>query len=294
MPRARADLDYVAVGHVTVDVIGELRRPGGSAFYSALQAARLGLDALIVTRGLESEIATLLEPYQHELSLHVIPAERTTTLATAGQGPKRSQRLLAWAGPIEQLPPVRAAILHLAPVAQETTPQLLARATNLGPSFLGLTPQGLLRRWEEPGELSHQEEPGAQITLTKLAERALPERYDAAVISEQERPSCEALFSGLAKTGAVVAVTAGSRPTTVHTADGLSALAPPTVATPVDDLGTGDVFAAAFFVALSIGDTPTQAAARGNAAAAVRIAGYGAEAIGDAARIDALTKAPAR
>ena len=35
---------YVTVGHVTIDVLpdGE-RRPGGTAFYSALQAARLGL-----------------------------------------------------------------------------------------------------------------------------------------------------------------------------------------------------------------------------------------------------------
>ena len=48
--------DYIAVGHVTRDMIedraGEaVSQPGGGAFYSGLQAARLGLRTLIVTQG---------------------------------------------------------------------------------------------------------------------------------------------------------------------------------------------------------------------------------------------------
>ena len=44
--------DYTTVGHVTIDVLDDgSRRAGGTAFYSALQAARLGRRALIVTRG---------------------------------------------------------------------------------------------------------------------------------------------------------------------------------------------------------------------------------------------------
>ena len=43
MVTARLRFDYTTVGHVTADVLGDgSRRPGGSAFYSALQAARLG------------------------------------------------------------------------------------------------------------------------------------------------------------------------------------------------------------------------------------------------------------
>jgi len=38
-----ARFDYTAVGHVTIDVMPDgSRRPGGGAFYAALQAARLG------------------------------------------------------------------------------------------------------------------------------------------------------------------------------------------------------------------------------------------------------------
>src|SRR2546429_8874944 len=62
---ARARFDYTTVGHVTIDVLADgSRRPGGTAFYSALQASRLGLRALILTRGAVPEIERLLEPYR--------------------------------------------------------------------------------------------------------------------------------------------------------------------------------------------------------------------------------------
>ena len=52
-----------------------------------------------------------------------------------------------------------------------------------------------------------------------------------------------------------------------------------------DDIGAGDVFAAAFFVALAEGRPPLQAAVAGNVAAAVRIAGIGPDAIGRRAEL---------
>jgi sugar/nucleoside kinase (ribokinase family) len=54
-----------------------------------------------------------------------------------------------------------------------------------------------------------------------------------------------------------------------------------------DDVGAGDVFAAAFFVALREGHPARAAAAFANAAAAVRIAGAGAGAIGGRAAVEA-------
>src|SRR5437764_15067501 len=91
--------DYTTLGHVTVDLVADgSRRPGGGAFYSALQAARLGLRAQIVTQGSPSEIEELLAPFAAELELQVRPALHTTTLATSGRGDGRRQRLLAVAG----------------------------------------------------------------------------------------------------------------------------------------------------------------------------------------------------
>ena len=55
----------------------------------------------------------------------------------------------------------------------------------------------------------------------------------------------------------------------------------------VDDLGAGDVFAAAFFIALREERPPVEAAAFANAAAAVRIGGAGPGAVGERGAIEA-------
>lgn len=261
-----ARFDYTAVGHVTVDVLaGGVRQPGGGAFYSALQASRLGLRALIITRGAREEIEDLLGPHRHELELEVQPAACTTTLQTCGRGVERRQRVLAWAGPIETPASVDTQILHLAPVARETGSHWHGQA-----SFIGLTPQGLVRRWQTVG---------SRFSQGLLVADQLPARLDAAVISEAERDSCEPL---LAHPHAVVAVTAGAGATVVHAAAiGTVTLEVPALQRFVDDLGAGDVFAAAFFCALERGDDPVQAAAYGNAAAAVKIAAEGPASIGD-------------
>jgi sugar/nucleoside kinase (ribokinase family) len=268
--------DYVAVGHVTRDVIedrtgGTVSQPGGGAFYSALQASRLGLRSLIVTQGAQREIETLLEPYRDELELKVIAAQHTTTLSTRGFGEDRAQRILSWAGPIVEPLELNTAILHLAPVARETPVVWQGEA-----SFVGVTPQGLVRHWEQALP--------AGISPVELDPKSLPEHFDAAVISEQERPCCRALFTAAHRFGAYVAVTAGSRPATVHLPgsgdeSAVQTSLPPPVALR-DDLGAGDVFAAAFFIALANDQGPLKAATFANAAAAVRISGEGPDAVG--------------
>ncbi len=274
--------DYTTVGHVTVDVLDDgSRRPGGSAFYGALQAARLGARALIVTRGVRVEIERLLEPYRDELELTVIDAERTTTLQMAGIGRARVQRMLAWAGEIGADVRLDTAIAHLAPVARETPASWRGSAR-----FVGLTPQGLVRDWSGDG---------GRVVDRALDLCSLPQRCEAIVFSESERASCAALLEPAARRrAAIVAVTAAADPTELHLPDGVLAdVAVPHVAPLRDDIGAGDVFAAAFFVALADGTTPAAAAAFANAAAAVRIAGVGPAAIGDRAAIQARVAAVA-
>jgi hypothetical protein len=300
--------DYVAVGHVTRDLIededapgGARSQPGGTAFYSALQAARLGLRASIVTQGVPSQIEHLLAPYRGELDLHVIRAPQTTTLATRGEGAERVQSVLAWAGPIVEAPSVQTEILHLAPVARETRARWRGRAR-----FVGVTPQGLVRAWsehEQTAAFDTDSAPG-DIPLAGAARRAagevgtipleatlLPSSFDAAVISEHERACCPSLFTTAEACGACVAVTAGARPASlyVYARGGEPALrdAMPHPVAVRDDLGAGDVFAAAFFVALSEGREPLAAAAFAHTAAGVRIAAVGADAIGTRAQIAA-------
>ena len=313
----------MTVGHVTVDVLlaDSSRRPGGGAFYSALQAARLGLRTLIVTQGSPPELERLLEPYRGELALRIVPAPASTTLATSWSGATRTQRVLAWAGPMTETVAVDTRILHIAPVARETS----ARCFDAHPphaDFVGLTPQGLARAWDVGGagtvETDAQQQTGAVETKagaveqtgaaqTKAgavgtgeivpaplptdrgaAEALLPRGCDAVVISEHERAACAPLLAAAAARGAVSAITAGAGATSVELPDGeVIRVQAPTVADPSDDLGAGDVFAATFFVALHEGQTPALAAAYGNAAAAIRIEGVGADAIGDRRAIEA-------
>lgn len=305
--------DYTTVGHVTIDVLDDgSRRVGGTAFYSALQAARLGLRALVVTRGVPAEIEALLEPYRAELELTVLPAPHTTTLRTLGTGPERSQRVLAWAGPIAEDLQLDTAIVHLAPVARETPVRWHARVAPRGhvppreaapprghaspreaAPFVGLTPQGLVRDWSGPGGQIARVAPAGAAAR---AAASVAGRCDAIVVNEHERASCAGLIAAARAGGATVVVTAGACPITILPADGEALeLDVPALEQAVDDLGAGDVFAAAFFVALSEGRSPLEAAGFANAAAAVRMRGSGAGAIGGREEIEArLSRVAAR
>ena len=173
--------DYTTVGHVSVDVLpGGARRAGGSAFYSALQAARLGQRALIITQGVEADIEGLLAPYRSELELQLVPASETTTLQSAVDRASHAQRLLAWAGRMEEGIEINSSIVHLAPIARETPRRWSGSA-----DFIGLTPQGLVRAWAGARR---------EMRLVALAPAMLPHRWDAAVISERERDSCAGLI----------------------------------------------------------------------------------------------------
>ena len=278
--------DYTTVGHVTIDVLEDgSRRPGGAAFYSALQAARLGLRVQIITRGVEREIEAALDHYRQELHLHVQPARHTTTLRTFGSGSKRVQRVLAWAGPIGEEPAVDTSILHLAPIARESPTSWRGQAP-----FVGLTPQGLVREWGGPrGRIRIAAPTGSAARGAML----VAEQCSAVVVSEHERPSCARLIDRASACGAVVAITAGGQPNTIIRARGGEELDlhVPTVENTRDDLGAGDVFAAAFFVSLSRGLDALDAARFANAAAALRVSRVGAEAIGGLAEIEARVRA---
>jgi hypothetical protein len=290
--------DYTTLGHVTVDVMADgSRRPGGGAFYSALQAARLGLRTLIITQGSPGELEEMLAPFAGELALRIRSAACSTVLATSRAGAERRQRLLSWAGEMAADVEIDTAILHLAPVARETPSRWRGQG-----AFVGLTPQGLTRAWPPHG---------GEMRQVPLDPSHLPASCDAIVLGERERASCASLLcatddrptsaspdAGLPRgqpsraAGPVIAVTAAGAATELHIpgAD-VAMVRAPLVDDVIDDLGAGDVFAAAFFIALHEGADPQQAARVGHAAAAVRIGAYGPDAIGHRAQIEARMSA---
>ncbi len=272
--------DYTTVGHVTVDQMGDgSRRPGGSAFYSALQAARLGARTLIVTQGVPEEIHELLEPYSGEIEVRVLPAEQTTVLQTTGFGPERVQRILAWAGAMPGDIAVQSAILHLAPVARESPSTWTGDAR-----FVGLTPQGLARTWAELGDEVLLGPPDA-AALTVAGS------CDAVVLNDRESGPCAALLDRASAAGALVVVTAEAGPNELRPPGGPAiSVRVPAIGVPVEDLGAGDVYAAALFLSLAQGAAPQAAAQFANAAAAVRMLGSGAGAIARREEVEARVR----
>ncbi len=84
---------------------------------------------------------------------------------------------------------------------------------------------------------------------------AIARRCHAVVVNHHERASCARLIAAATAAGALTAITAGASPTVVlrpHGQDELVLDVPP-LERPVEDIGAGDVFAAAFFVALGDG-----------------------------------------
>lgn len=263
---------YTTIGHVTIDVLEDgSRRPGGCAFYAALQAARLGLSARIITRGLAPELEQLLAPFRAQFDLDVLPSEHTTTLLTSCAGARRQQRVLAWAGAIGGQIEIDSDILHLAPIARETPTSWRGSC-----SLLALTPQGLARDWGERAgadALVRLRAPGAEQV-------ELAAGCDALVLSEVERDSCAALAAAAARAGSPVVITAGGAGgTLLLPGERELRLQAAPVRVLRDDIGAGDVFAAAFFIALHEGSRAHDAALFASAAAALRIEGLGASAI---------------
>jgi hypothetical protein len=259
-----ADHNYVVVGHVVVDVEEGTgtRSPGGTALYSGLQAARLGCRTLVITAGDPDELQGLLAPYASEFDLIVQPRASTTTFLTSGLGLERTQRRTEWAGEIEDPGLIASPIVHIAPVAHET------RAIRTGSgTFVGVTPQGLIRRWDADGAPAY----------VALDPALMPSRFDALVLDVLERTYCASVVDAAATAGIAVAVTAG--------ADGVELVKDGTrlpaieLVTVAEDLGAGDVFSAVFFIALHEGHGPIAAAQLGQQAAAIRLAGRGPGAV---------------
>ena len=169
---------------------------------------------------------------------------------------------------------VGGGILHLAPVAREC-PRSWDGCPGVrrADSRRGLPALGGSRRGGPAG-------PPDQAALAVAGD------CDAIVLSRQESEVCAELLARGAAGGALVAITAESEPNTLLLPDGTTATVPvpPLGAPPADDLGAGDVYAAALFVVAVAGRSPQDAARFANAAAAVRMLGRGPGAIAEPGR----------
>jgi hypothetical protein len=262
--------DYLALGHVTLDrqPAGDLL-PGGAVLFAALQAARFGLKAQLVSGGNPDDLNAPLHPYKSEISIELQPSSRTTVFENVGTGIQRQQTLHDWAGKLDMrssLPPAR--IVHLAPVARELP--LNAPLHFSEEVFVGLSPQGLLRQWDSRGRVSVH-----PLNLPPEVGR----RIDVMVLSETEAAVGKSAIESVREAGGIVVVTFGGAGCVVLR--GADDYRVPTPFRPVvvDDTGAGDVFAAAFLIRLQEGSDPFQAATFAHAAAALNLGELGVKGI---------------
>ena len=233
---ARLDpIDYLAIGHITIDKTASAARLGGTVAYAALTAKALGLRAGIVTAWAEE---LPLGPLA-DLPIVNLGAEHSTTFENTNTKEGRRQKIIAQAPFLDYhlIPEVwrQPRILHLAPVAREVSPRILRYFSDC---TIGLTPQGWLREWNDSGDVrvAHWEE--ADLLLSGA---------EAAVIAREDVGSDPAQIERMAAACPILAVTDGEAGAKLYAYGEEHQIDAP-AAKAVDSIGAGDIFAAAFFV----------------------------------------------
>jgi sugar/nucleoside kinase (ribokinase family) len=240
-------VDYLVIGHLTIDLTPDGPRLGGSAAYAALTAHALGWRVGILTAWAEELPLGLLA----DIPIINLGAEKSSTFENTYSPGGRLQRYSGDAPFLEYhfIPEAwrNPRILHLAPVAREVSPRIFKYVQD---SFLGVTPQGWLREWDADGlvRVSHWEE-GAMVL----------NRADAAVLSREDVLNDPAQIERLASACPLLVVTAGEDGATLYKQGEEHQLSAPP-AQLVDPTGAGDVFAATFFIQLYQNGDPLAAA----------------------------------
>lgn len=249
------ELDYLVVGHITRDLKRRSFLVGGTAAYAARTADALGCQVGVLTStGADLDLSEALS----DALITRFPAPKTTTFENIHIEGQRHQVIR---GTARRLRPAmipqdwRAAIVHIGPVAHECDPALIEAFAE---AFIGVTPQGWMRQWDEEGRVRHRP--------WREAEEVLP-YADAVVLSEEDIGGNKDLAADYAAETDVLALTQGATGCTVFAGGEVRHFAPPAVVE-IDSTGAGDIFAACFFHALHRGHDPWAAARFANCLAA--------------------------
>ncbi|MDF1500473.1 MAG: PfkB family carbohydrate kinase [Anaerolineales bacterium] len=241
-------------------------RLGGTVAYAGLTAAALGAHVGIITACADD---LDLQPLMHmELVAH--PSSSTTTFTNRELQSGREQTLQSRAEKLTiDVVPLswrRAAIIHLAPIADEIDLDMLDA---LPAASIYLTPQGWLRTWDQDGRIARKEW-DAIATQLALAR--------AVVCSSEDLGHDAHAAHRMAQKTRVLAVTRSHQGAWLFV-EGERSEIPGEDVEEVDPTGSGDIFSAAFFWELHGGSNPFQAAQFANRLAARSVTRAGLDAI---------------
>ena len=263
-------LDYLVIGHVTRDLIISSSQPpredlsavpsrlGGTAAYAARTARTLGCRVGVVTSAAPD---LELDEGLGDVRVASLPAQASTTFLNIYEDGRR-QVLRSVARPIE-LAAVpadwRASLVHIGPVVRECDPSLV---TSFPGAFIGVTPQGWMREWDDGGHISR--------CRWSSAEKILP-FADAVVLSEEDIAGDRSVALDYARLTRCLVLTEGPAGCTIYLAGEAQHIPAPEVRE-IDPTGAGDVFAASFFHILQRTRDPRKAARFANCCAARSVA----------------------
>lgn len=248
-------IEYLVVGHISCDLTPDGPKMGGTASYAALTAKALGLNVGVVTSwGCEIPLGPMAN-----VIIHNYLAAPSTSFENIYTQEGRIQVIHEVARPLDSnsIPDawLNTPIIHLGPIAGEVSPQVVTRFDH---SFIGITPQGWLRTWDE----------GGRIQPTKWCDAAKVLRASSAVIiSVEDVAGDEGIIEEMAAACPIFVVTEGFYGGRVYWLGDVRRFKAPAVKE-VDATGAGDIFAAAFFIQYQKTGNPWEAARFANLLAA--------------------------
>jgi hypothetical protein len=265
--------DYLVIGDLTRDLLPSGgSAPGGTVLYAATTVARLGATVAVLTAGDPAHPLDLPAGVQAS----IVPSLARSTFENRYTPEGRVQLLHALGARLrfDNLPqPWRAApVVHLGPLTGEFG---LDMAAQFPDSLVGVTPQGWMRAWDEPL-------PAPIRRVAWHPEPAQLRDVDVLVLSIEDVGGDEDLAASYARTCRLVAVTRGSRGSTLYIA-GVPHQIPAFPAVERDPTGAGDVFAAALLLRLHDTGDPLASATFASAVAACAVEGPGTSTIPDRA-----------
>ena len=228
-------IDYLVVGHITQDITPTGLVMGGTVTYAALTAQALGRKVGIVTSARDD----LDLKYLNGIPVHLIPAEYSTTFKNQPTPFGRQQYLYHTAKTLTAADiPVAwktTPIIHIGPVAQEFA---MDTFESLPASFIGVTPQGWMRQWDENGRVS----PTAWLNSDNVLEKA-----SAVILSIEDVQGDESVIAGMIERVPILIVTEANLGARLYWNGDYRHFSPPEEVE-IDATGAGDIFAASFFI----------------------------------------------
>ena len=237
-PTAASSIDYLMLGTITRDVTRSGKYSlGGTVAYSGLMANAIGLRVGIVSSMSSDLDLSLLE----KTGILVVRqnSDVTTEYKNIYTDDGRVQYLRKRASSLrfDNVPEhwLTAPIVHIGPLANDIDQSIIHKFPN---SFIGITLQGWLRKWDHQGRVTRADFPTWTRVLSKV---------DAVVLSIEDVDGDWGYIERCTACAKVVVVTQSDKGVTIFVGKQSYRLEASNVAM-IDSTGAGDIFASVFFV----------------------------------------------